>query len=212
MATAHETTPGNAVRIVVYRWAGAWGPFKVSIPCGECALTRDVIVDTLAHELDGIAVELEVRDWLSEWWRPLLKGGWHAPIVMVEGKVVSQGQALNRGVLTQAVIDAAAARTAVTGNHIFGKATCPHCQRAKQYLDAANIPYTYHDVVRDPRALYEMLARVKPIIGPKTPVTVPQIWLDGGYIGGADQLSERLHCVVEPNPERGRNSMSPATS
>ncbi|HQV15952.1 MAG TPA: hypothetical protein PK620_13615, partial [Denitromonas sp.] len=105
MATAHETIPGSAVQIVVYRWAGAWGPFKVTVPCGECALTRDVIVDTLAHELDGIAVELDVRDWLSEWWRPLLKGGWHAPIVMVEGKVVSQGQALNRGVLTQAVID-----------------------------------------------------------------------------------------------------------
>ncbi|WP_323002112.1 glutaredoxin [Denitromonas sp.] len=211
MATAHTAAPGTAVQVVVYRWAGAWGPFKVRIPCGECALTRDVIADTLEHELAGVAVDLTVRDWLSEWWRPLARGGWHAPIVMVEGKVVSQGQALNRGLLTQAVIDAAAARTAVAGNHIFGKATCPHCQRAKQYLDAAGIAYTYHDVVRDPRALYEMLARVKPIIGPKTPVTVPQIWLDGGYIGGADQLSERLHCVVEPNPERGRNSMSPAT-
>ncbi|TVO58773.1 glutaredoxin family protein [Denitromonas halophila] len=206
------TTDNDAVAVVVYRWAGAWGPFAVKIPCGECALTRDVIADTLAHELDGVAVTLDVRDWLSEWWRPLARGGWHAPIVMVAGRVVSQGQALNRGVLTQAVIDAAAARTAVTGNHIFGKASCPHCQRAKQYLDHADMPYTYHDVVRDPRALYEMLARVKPIIGPKTPVTVPQIWLDGSYIGGADQLSERLHCVVEPNPERGRNSLSPATS
>ncbi|KAA3654604.1 MAG: glutaredoxin [Proteobacteria bacterium] len=212
MATAHAAAPGRAVQVVVYRWAGAWGPFKVRIPCGECALTRDVIADTLEHELAGVAVDLTVRDWLSEWWRPLARGGWHAPIVMVEGKVVSQGQALNRGLLTQAVIDAAAARTAVSGNHIFGKASCPHCKRAKHYLDEAGIAYTYHDVVRDPRALYEMLARVKPIIGPKTPVTVPQIWLDGHYIGGADQLSGRLHRVVEPNPERGRNSLSPAAS
>lgn len=211
MATAHTAAPGTAVQVVVYRWAGAWGPFKVRIPCGECALTRDVIADTLEHELAGVAVDLTVRDWLSEWWRPLARGGWHAPIVMVEGKVVSQGQTLNRGLLTQAVIDAAAARTAVSGNHIFGKAGCPHCQRAKRYLDEAGIAYTYHDVVRDPRALYEMLARVKPIIGPKTPVTVPQIWLDGHYIGGADQLSGRLHRNVEPNPERGRNSLSPAT-
>ncbi len=202
---------GEAVRIVVYRWAGRWGPFKVTIPCGECALTRDVIQDTLEHELAGIAVELEIRDWLSLWWEPLVKGGWHAPIVMVEGRLVSQGQALNRGLLTQAVIDAAAARTRLAGNHVFGKATCPHCKRARKYLDDADIEHTYHDVVRDPRALYEMLARVKPIIGPKTPVTVPQIWLDGGYIGGADQLSERLRRSVEPNPERGRNSLSPAT-
>lgn len=211
MAATSEST-GTAVPVVVYRWAGAWGPFSVRIPCGECALTRDVIADTLAHELAGVAVALDVRDWLSEWWRPLVRGGWHAPIVMVAGRVVSQGQALNRGVLTQAVIDAAAARTAITGNHLFGKATCPHCQRAKQYLDEAGIAYTYHDVVRDPRALYEMLARVKPIIGPKTPVTVPQIWLDGAYIGGADALSARLHRVVEPNPERGRNSLSPAAT
>ena len=210
MNTPRQDTEGSPVRIVVYRWAGAWGPFRVNIPCGECALTRDVIIDTLAHELDGLAVELDVRDWLSEWWRPLMRGGWHAPIVMVAGKVVSQGQALNRGLLTQAVIDAAAAKTSVTGNHLFGKAGCPHCERAKRDLAEAGIDATYHDVVRDPRALYEMLARVKPIIGPKTPVTVPQIWLDGAYVGGADQLSQLLHWSVEPNPERGRNSLSPA--
>ena len=36
--------------------------------------------------------------------------------------------------------------------------------------------------------MYEMISRVKPIIGEKTPVTVPQIWLEGEYVGGADQL------------------------
>ncbi len=200
--------PGT-VNVRVYRWAGRWGPFSVKIPCGECALTGDVIRDTLEHELDGVPVALEIRDWLSEWWRPLLRGGWHAPIVMVEGRVVSQGLALNRGLFTQAVIDAWAARSAAEGNHVFGKETCPHCRRAKGYLEEAGIEYRYHDVVRDPRGLYEMLARVKPIIGPKTPVTVPQIWLDGRYVGGADQLSALLHREVEPNPERGRNSLSP---
>ena len=136
--------------------------------------TRDVIADTLQHELAGIAVELEAR--LAQ---PVVEtaraGGWHAPIVMVDGKLLSQGRALNRGLLTQAVIDAASATTAVIGNHVFGKATCPHCKRARQYLDDAGIAYSYHDVVREPRALYEMLARVKPIIGAKTPVTVPSV-------------------------------------
>ena len=116
---------------------------------------------------------LDVREWLSEWWKPLLKRGWHAPIVMVEGRVVSQGHALNRGVLTEAIIDAHARRSSVEGNHLFGKATCPHCVRAKGYLKQASIDYEYHDVVKHPRALYEMLARVKPIVGPKTPITVP---------------------------------------
>ena len=95
---------------MVYRWPAEWGPFKVKIPCGECALTRDVIADTLQHELAGIAVELEVRDWLSQWWKPLARG-WHATIVMVDS-AAGPGPALNRSLLTQAVIDAASATTA----------------------------------------------------------------------------------------------------
>jgi glutaredoxin len=201
--------PTPPVEIIFYRWPGAWGPFRIKIPCGECSLTKDVIRDTLHSELADIPVTLHLHDWLTEWWRPLRKGGWHAPIVMVEGSVISQGIALNRGVLTEAVIEHHARRTPVSGNHLFGKETCPHCHRARSYLNDSGMAFTYHNVVKDPRSLYEMLARVKPLVGPKTPITVPQIWLDGHYIGGADQLSETLHRPVEPNPERGQSSLSP---
>ncbi len=197
------------VNIQLYRWAGAWGPFKIKIPCGECSLTRDVLEDTFSHELEGIPVKLEIKDWLSFWWEPLRRGGWHAPIVLVEGQLISQGEALNRGLLTQAVIAAHAGRTPITGNHLFGKQSCPHCQRAKGYLEHAGIEFRYHDVVKGERALYEMLARVKPLVGPKTPITVPQIWLDGKYIGGADQLQQQIKEKVEPNFERGQCSLSP---
>ena len=203
----------NPVKITVFRWAGAWGPFKVNIPCGECSLTKDVIQDCIDTDLAGIDVELDMRDWLTEWWKPLPKGGWHAPIVLVEGRIISQGRALNRGVLTQAVIEAATTDRPLPGNHIFGKATCPHCVRAKGYLEQAGIANRYYDVVKDTRALYEMLARVKPIIGPKTPVTVPQIWIDGEYIGGADMLKQVLGLAeVVPNPDRGQCSLSPDRS
>jgi len=57
---------------------------------------------------------------------------------------------------------------------------------------------------------YEMLARVKPIVGPKTPVTVPQIWVDGKYVGGADELSRIVNSDVEPHPDRGQCSLSPS--
>ena len=197
------------VKVILYRWAGTWGPFKIKIPCGECALTKDVIRDTLEHELAGIPVDLQTCDWLDNWWRPLLKGGWHAPIVVVNGKMVSQGGALNRGVLAEAVIRQHATRSSLQGNHLFGKETCPHCQRAKGYFNDAGIEYQYQDVVKNPRALYEMLARVKPIVGSKTPISVPQIWFDGQYIGGADQLSQVLHRPIEANPERGKSSLSP---
>jgi glutaredoxin len=198
------------IKVYLFRWAGSWGPFKVKIPCGECTLTKDVILDTINKELSGVPVELELREWLSEWWKPLLKGGWHAPIVIVGGKVISQGSALNRGILTQAVIEAYASRVKITGNHLFGKESCPHCKRAKGYIEQANITYDYHDVVSSPRGLYEMLARVKPHIGPKIPITVPQIWIDGNYIGGADQLRDIVKQNVEPNYDRGQCSLSPS--
>lgn len=80
----------------------------------------------------------------------------------------------------------------VSCSEVLVKERCPHCKRAKEYRQQAGIQYTYHDVVRSPRALYEMLARVFPIIGHKTPITVPQIWLGGRYIGGDDQLDAFL--------------------
>lgn len=150
--------PAQPVVVQVYRWAGKWGPFQVNIPCGECSLTKDIIVDTIVTELDGIPVELDMRDWLSEWWKPLLKGGWHAPIVLVDNKLISQGKALNRGVLSQAIIEAYAARSQIEGNVVFGKESCPHCQHAKVYLKDAGLDFHYRDVVKEPRALYEMLA------------------------------------------------------
>jgi len=198
------------IKITVYRWAGQWGPFKVKIPCGECALTVDVINDTLQNELKNVTVELDIREWLTEWWKPLSKGAWHAPIVIVEDEVVSEGEALNRGVLAEKVMNAAVERFNVSGNQLFGKDNCPHCARAKEYLNKAGITYTYHDVVKNPGAMYEMFARVKPIVGPKTPITVPQIWLDGAYVGGAGQLSKKLKVKVVPMKDRALSSLSPS--
>ena len=180
------------IKITLYRWAGSWGPFKVNIPCGECTLTKDILTDTFNNELVDVAVELEVKDWLSHWWEPLKLGAWHAPILVIEGKVVSQGEALNRGVLVQAVINEWAQRDNLKGNIVYGKATCPYCIKAKKLLDEAGIEYTYHDVVKESAALYRMIPEVKEIIGPKTPVTVPQIWLNDRYIGGCDKLESWL--------------------
>lgn len=182
----------SEVQVTVYKWAGSFGPFKVKIPCGECTLTGDIIKDTLENELKGIPVKVETREWLSEWWKPLMKGGIHAPIIMVDGKIISQGVALNRGVLAEKIIQRHVQASELSGNVVYGKSGCPHCVRAKEYLDSKQIPYTYFDVVKEPRALYEMIPRAKQNIGEKTPVTVPQIWMDGKYVGGADNLLSKF--------------------
>lgn len=180
------------IKVTLYRWGGSWGPFSVKIPCGECTLTKDILKDTFEKELGDVPIELEVKDWLSYWWEPLKVRALHAPILMVEGKLVSQGEALNRGVLVQSVIKEWAKRDTLKGNIVYGKATCPHCVRAKEVLADAGIEYRYYDVVVDSSALYRMIPEVKAIIGEKTPVTVPQIWIDGKYIGGADNLEAWL--------------------
>ena len=204
-----EKHRGEPVRLRLYKWAGQWGPFKVRIPCGECALTEDVIEDTLRNELANARVEFTVKEWLTYWWEPFFAGGgWHAPIVLVENEVISQGDALNRGILAEQVIREHVKRFDLEGNHFFGKENCSHCRRAKAYLEEAGIAYAYHDVVKNPGAMYEMLARVKPIIGEQTPVTTPQIWLDGAHVGGADELSEKLGVAVDPDPRRGHGSLS----
>ena len=187
-----QSFSGVPVEVVLYRWAGKWGPFKVKIPCGECTLTSDIIRDTIENELAGIPVNFVTRDWLSNWWRPILKGGWHAPIVLVDGRIVSQGAALNRGVLAEKVVKAWVERSPIVGSHVFGKDRCSHCVRAKELLERKKIPFIYHDVIKNPRATYEMVPRAKAEIGEKTPVTTPQIWLSGQYVGGAEALAKKL--------------------
>lgn len=180
------------IKITLYRWAGSFGPFQVNIPCGECTLTKDILLDTFKNELADVPVELEVKDWLSHWWEPLKQGAWHAPIVILEGQVVSQGEALNRGLLVQAAIKEWTKRDSLKGNIVFGKETCPYCAKAKKLLDKSGISYQYHDVIKDSAALYRMIPEVKAIIGEKTPVTVPQIWIEGNYIGGCSDLETWL--------------------
>lgn len=182
----------NRINITIYRWAGQWGPFSIKIPCGECSLTGDIVADTIEKELAGLPIDVDSHNWLDNWTTPLKRGGWHAPIVLVDNKVISQGIALNRGVLVQAVISAYAAKHPITGNHLFGKENCDFCRKAKQLLHDHDVEFNYHDVIGDPKALYEMISRAKPEIGPKTPITTPQIWLDGKYVGGYEQLVERL--------------------
>lgn len=182
----------ESINIHLYKWAGKWGPFSIKIPCGECTITKDILLDVIANELADIPIILHENDWLSKWWQTLRRGAWHAPIVLVENKVICEGEAVNRGSICQAVIAEYVQRFDIKNSIIFGKASCPHCVRAKEMLDQAGIEYEYMDVIKNTRALYELFPRAKKHLGKKTPITVPQIWLDGKYIGGADELARNL--------------------
>lgn len=137
-------------------------------------------------------ITFETKEWLPNWWRIIHKGAWHAPIVTINGTVVSQGTVVDRGLLAAAIRAALDPQDEPTGNTVFYKEGCTFCIRAKALLDGKGITYEKHDVVQDPLQARRMFSVVKKHVGNKTPVTVPQIWLDGTYIGGAEDLERHL--------------------
>lgn len=63
---------------------------------------------------------------------------------------------------------------------LIGRPGCKHCVRAKELLEAANIEYD--EIEATPRTLRATTGKT----------TTPQIFIDGKYIGGADELEKYL--------------------
>lgn len=98
MPTVHDTTD-----IVVYRITGPQGP--IDIPhryCEECDLTVQLVKSVITG-LDDASIRLDVKPWLLYFWKPILRGGWHAPILTIDGRVFSQGIVPGREALLRAL-------------------------------------------------------------------------------------------------------------
>ncbi len=67
---------------------------------------------------------------------------------------------------------------------ILTRADCYHCDRAKALLEKQGEPYQAFSYLTHP-----MLTKLMFKAGLKT---VPQIWYDHDYIGGADELEKHL--------------------
>jgi hypothetical protein len=86
----------DTVTIVVYRITGRQG--LIDIPhryCEECDLTVRLVQGVL-DEIGESNVHLDVKPWLLYFWKPILRGGWHAPILTINGRIFSQGIVPNR--------------------------------------------------------------------------------------------------------------------
>ncbi len=67
---------------------------------------------------------------------------------------------------------------------IYSKTVCPHCDKAKMLLRNRKIAYTEIDAPAHMDAMTERVVAA----GGNPPRTVPQIFIDDEYIGGADDL------------------------
>lgn len=68
---------------------------------------------------------------------------------------------------------------------VYGKMDCPWCARAKEELAVRGIPFDYID-------LQEIGKTAKEVTG-RDVKTVPQIYVEGKYVGGYEQLMEHLN-------------------
>lgn len=68
---------------------------------------------------------------------------------------------------------------------VYGKKNCPYCQLAKDELTLRGVPFDYVDLEEINKTASEVTGRR---VG-----TVPQIYLEGSYIGGYDQLMQYLN-------------------
>ena len=92
----------NLVRITIYRWAGQKWFFRIRSECLECDLAVTQVRALLSAHPDW-TVELEVKPWLTHLWESLRRGGWHAPVVLVDGHLLRQGTIPTRAELQAAV-------------------------------------------------------------------------------------------------------------
>ncbi len=90
------------IKIAVYRWAGEKWIFRIGSECAECDLTLSQVRGLLGAHPDW-PVELEVKPWLTHLGEALRHGGWHAPVVLVDGRIVRQGTVPSRAELAAAV-------------------------------------------------------------------------------------------------------------
>ena len=82
----------------------------LSIPhrwCEECDLTIN-LVRRIAEEPGREDVQVKVKPWIRHIFDALRRGGWHAPVVAIDGKGFSQGSVPDADELRER-LDAAAA-------------------------------------------------------------------------------------------------------
>ena len=81
------------VQITIYRFSGKQGLFTIPKDwCLECDLLVDMVQDVVKELGVEEKVDLKIRPWFLWAWLPFFRYfAWHAPILVINGKLISQG-------------------------------------------------------------------------------------------------------------------------
>ena len=142
----------------------------------------------MAEQLHGKPVSLEIVPWLDNFWKVIWRGGWHAPILTVNGKVFSQGKVpdipkllstigkiLNDTSLIQTgevQLEKAASFEKESEITVYFSPACPHCRQLLSYLDGNGIKYLGRDVTKSESARNEVERLTGRLAIPVIPITL----------------------------------------
>ena len=189
-------TKKKTVRLTLYRYAGKFLFFRVKNRCRECDLTYAILQQLMNEQLKGKPVSLRIFPWLDNWWKVILRGGWHAPILTVNKRVFSQGRVPDIPALLSKIgkilddsflIKSGEVKTEKEVMSyeeseviVFFSPACPHCRQLLSYLDSNEIKYSGIDVTATESARLE----VERLTGK---LTIPVIIIKGEIISGFDR-------------------------
>ena len=109
MTDASNAAPAATV-VTVYPMTGRQLFFNVPHAiCEECDLTIR-LVQRVASDLPD--VEVRIKPWFNHLFDALRRGGWHPPVVTINGKIVTQGIVPDQAELRRALARAAPATPA----------------------------------------------------------------------------------------------------
>lgn len=84
------------ITITMYVWAGSKFGITIKSECKECDINSGILEDMKQREFTGKQLVVEIKPWLTYIWESLRYGGWYAPVILVNGKLFSQGIVIDR--------------------------------------------------------------------------------------------------------------------
>lgn len=91
--------------ITIYRFTGNQGLFSVPKKwCEECDLLVEMVKKTISELGIEDKTRLSIKPWFLWWWQPLFfYFVWHTPILIINGRLISQGIVPNKETLIKAL-------------------------------------------------------------------------------------------------------------
>jgi hypothetical protein len=93
------------VEIKIYRFTGKQLFFTIpEFVCHECDMVIR-LVNRIVEKIEDKSITVQVYPWFNKILSSLKKGGWHPPVIVINGKIFSQGIVPNEQELEERILE-----------------------------------------------------------------------------------------------------------